>query len=64
MQCQFYRPFLYEVAKILSTETYLACVVLSGFWVPCSDSRKLLNELFSDGVITPHTPPVGIPGAE
>jgi hypothetical protein len=57
--------FLYEIAKILSIETYLACVVVSiDFWMPCSDSRKLLNGLFSDGVITQHTPPVGIPGRE
>jgi len=32
--------------------------------MPCSDYRKLLNELFSDGVITQSNPPVGIPGVE
>jgi len=51
--------------EILFIETYLSCVVLLSFvWMPCSDSQKLLNELFSHDVITQRNPPVGIPGAE
>jgi hypothetical protein len=38
--------------------------VLTGSWSPHFDSRKWLNERFSDGETTQHTLPAGTRGIE